>query len=100
MLNSRNGTFPHRHNHDGSFDSICRICYATLARSMDEASLQPYESNHQCEWRDLVMLLAQEPRKSTQGLFLVPRPIWSEAVDPKGQKSSSQLHPETERRLH
>src|SRR3569623_1773695 len=41
--------FPHRHNSDGSFDSICRHCVATIATAMDEAELARGEALHECD---------------------------------------------------
>jgi hypothetical protein len=41
-------TFPHRHNEDGSFDSICTTCFATVATEENEAKLRLYELAHIC----------------------------------------------------
>jgi hypothetical protein len=41
--------FPHRHNRDGSYDSICLKCYATVASFRDEAELAAPERDHSCE---------------------------------------------------
>jgi hypothetical protein len=38
--------FPHRHNNDGSFDSICSVCYVTVASVANESELPPEESMH------------------------------------------------------
>jgi hypothetical protein len=81
MLNSRIASYPHRHNYDGSFDSICRICFATIARSWDEALLEQHENRHYCEWWDLVSCGAQGPQISNPGLFLVSGPTLNVAVD-------------------
>jgi hypothetical protein len=44
--------YPHRRNRDGSVDSICPICIATIARSHREADLKRAEIAHVCEpWR-------------------------------------------------
>jgi hypothetical protein len=40
--------FPHRHNHDGSFDSICPICYSTVSNNENETELARDESTHVC----------------------------------------------------
>lgn len=45
--------FPHRHNKDGSHDSICISCYATVASVQNEADLAQHEQDHVC---DLVFL--------------------------------------------
>ncbi len=41
--------FPHRHNNDGSFDSICDTCYATVARVKTESELTQFEARHVCD---------------------------------------------------
>jgi hypothetical protein len=38
----------HWRRFDGSFDSICVICRATIANSKDEADLAEYERSHVC----------------------------------------------------
>src|SRR5580692_5968371 len=40
--------FPHRRNGDGSYDSICILCYVTVATNEDETKLRPYELTHVC----------------------------------------------------
>jgi hypothetical protein len=49
MTNARNIAYPHRHNADGSFDSICITCFATIAKATDEAALFEQEKNHSCD---------------------------------------------------
>src|SRR3954452_16683815 len=41
--------FPHRHNTDGSFDSICPRCVITIATAMDESDLSHSEAVHECD---------------------------------------------------
>jgi hypothetical protein len=41
-------TFPHRRNPDGTFDSICIQCFATVATGSVEAELKAAESAHAC----------------------------------------------------
>jgi len=41
--------YPHRHNEDGSYDSICTTCYATVASSWEETALAEHESAHTCD---------------------------------------------------
>ena len=41
--------FPHRMNKNGTIDSICPRCYATIATSTWEADLDRIESGHVCE---------------------------------------------------
>jgi hypothetical protein len=42
-------SFPHRHNADGSHDSICTACFATVAKVRNEDDLTNFESAHLCE---------------------------------------------------
>jgi hypothetical protein len=53
MLPTASQKFPHRHNLDGSFDSICTVCLATVAMVRREEQLYREESAHVC---DLVRL--------------------------------------------
>src|SRR5579863_2312785 len=41
--------FPHRHNGDGTYDSICTVCLATVATSQNEAELRVQEEAHVCD---------------------------------------------------
>jgi len=41
--------FPHRHNNDGTFDSICDTCFVTVARVKLETDLIPFETRHVCD---------------------------------------------------
>jgi hypothetical protein len=41
--------YPHRLNSDGSFDSICPMCYATVGRSVAEAGLAEHDMAHVCD---------------------------------------------------
>jgi hypothetical protein len=41
-------TFLHRANPDGTFDSICMICFHTIANAVQEDSLADAEAVHQC----------------------------------------------------
>jgi hypothetical protein len=41
--------FPHRRNEDGSYDSICPTCFATVAQSNAEGGLAQNEAAHVCE---------------------------------------------------
>jgi hypothetical protein len=42
-------TFPHRQNPDGSFDSICTECFATVATEATEDALKAAEIAHDCK---------------------------------------------------
>ena len=75
MTTTRKELYPHRRNYDGSFDSICRTCFATVGRASNEATLAELEKNHSCDPRLLAereVLLSQSKR---MGIHLVPRPV-------------------------
>jgi hypothetical protein len=42
-------SFPHRRNVDGSHDSVCTMCLATVATVQHEWELTRHESDHKCE---------------------------------------------------
>jgi hypothetical protein len=41
--------FAHRSNKDGTIDSICPICFATVATARNEAALKMAEIKHVCD---------------------------------------------------
>lgn len=41
--------FPHRHNANGTHDSICLRCFVTVATVRDESELAVHESAHACD---------------------------------------------------
>lgn len=41
--------FAHRHNLDGTFDSICTRCFQTVGNARDEAKLERAEERHVCD---------------------------------------------------
>jgi len=48
-MNHHSGqSYVHRPNKDGSYDSICTRCYATVASVRNEAELIMHEGNHTC----------------------------------------------------
>ena len=49
MTDTQNTAYVHRRNYDGSFDSICRTCFMTVARVTEEAMLAEHEKNHSYE---------------------------------------------------
>jgi hypothetical protein len=49
MLTLLRPSFPHRHNADGSHNSICTVCLATVATVQTECELVSHESAHVCE---------------------------------------------------
>jgi hypothetical protein len=40
--------YPHRQNKDGSFDSICLTCFATITTAQNEYELWEPEGKHVC----------------------------------------------------
>jgi hypothetical protein len=51
MTNHNSGLpkFPHRHNPDGTIDSICAKCFVTVATSRKESELEEAEKTHDCD---------------------------------------------------
>jgi hypothetical protein len=45
---TKSATYPHRHNADGSYDSVCMTCFITVASTKTEDELVPFEKNHVC----------------------------------------------------
>jgi hypothetical protein len=41
--------YAHRRNHDGTLDSICKLCYLTVARAYRELDLTHLELRHVCQ---------------------------------------------------
>ena len=49
--------FHHRHSYDGTWDSICLLCYRTATPPViEETLLGPFELTHQCGLVDLMRL--------------------------------------------
>jgi hypothetical protein len=51
--------FPHRHNLDGSHDSICVTCFRTVSSMQYEIELEAIEKKHVCAVSDLRYLSAE-----------------------------------------
>jgi hypothetical protein len=49
MAQSAALAFAHRDNSNGTTDSICRTCLATVANAFWEADLESAERNHECD---------------------------------------------------
>ncbi|HSY13041.1 MAG TPA: hypothetical protein VK976_12705 [Verrucomicrobiae bacterium] len=45
----RPGQYAHRRNDDGTLDSICKLCYLTVARAFREMDLSHMEVRHICQ---------------------------------------------------
>jgi hypothetical protein len=69
-------TFPHLRNPDGSYDSICRACYATVARVKNECELKYYESRHKCDLLAMYQSLAPALKPTAQLPPGVEKQIW------------------------
>jgi hypothetical protein len=70
--------FPHRHNLDGSYDSICTRCFATVATVRKEEDLRGHEAIHRCKFANLCRIkrwsiiegsLEKSKQQSRAGLF-------------------------------
>jgi hypothetical protein len=47
-MDKQSNIFPHRQNEDGSWDTICTMCFATVATRPHEAALAKEEAAHTC----------------------------------------------------
>jgi hypothetical protein len=62
--------FAHRLNEDGTTDSICKVCFVTVANATWEADLESAEREHKCEpWR------LERLRKSVEGTAGIDEPV-------------------------
>lgn len=41
--------FVHRENRNGTFDSVCTLCFQTVATVKEETSLKKFENEHVCD---------------------------------------------------
>jgi hypothetical protein len=55
--------FPHRSNKDGSIDSICSRCFATIGNANSESELEGMEAAHVCEPAQLRLLEEERQKK-------------------------------------
>jgi len=63
MLVSR--IYPHRHNKDGSYDSICLTCFLTISHAETEAELTQQETAHFC---NVTLLSSRADYRQTKAL--------------------------------
>jgi hypothetical protein len=61
---------PHRRNRDGSYDSICLTCFATIAAGKSEAELWRHDRMHVCVQATLSQREFDSSRRMT---FQVPK---------------------------
>jgi hypothetical protein len=47
-------SFPHRTNPDGTIDSICLRCFATIGNAHSETRLEQMEADHLCDRAQLL----------------------------------------------
>ena len=57
----------HRKNADGTHDSICPRCYATIATEHDQDDLPAQEAEHVCKEADLLRI--QHPKEWLEDHF-------------------------------
>jgi hypothetical protein len=55
-MDGEQNPFRHRHNDNGSYDSICIRCFATVVSSMAEERLEEAEKKHVCNPETLFRL--------------------------------------------
>ena len=58
--------FARRANGDGSLDSVCKACFATIKTSSCEADLDLAERNHACDQEELKRLVLCKKDVRTQ----------------------------------
>jgi hypothetical protein len=59
--------FHHRHNRDGTHDSICPACFMTVASTSQESALPRHEGTHKCDPVQLYQV-SQYARHTLQNL--------------------------------
>jgi hypothetical protein len=66
---------PHRTNPDGTIDSICPRCFATIGTSTREFELQKLEVNHVCNTLQLKFFeeIKKKPVASVRPMYSVGR---------------------------
>ena len=60
MSDLREPFFPHRRNRDGSYDSICLACFASVGSGTQE-ELEQLDKKHVCEPADLANRASYPP---------------------------------------
>jgi hypothetical protein len=64
--------FSHRPQPNGSYDSICTRCFATVARSHNEADLEAEEKRHVCD-KGVLARRAHEQQRDFDSALLAER---------------------------
>lgn len=63
MADKVTSVHPHRLNDNGSFDSICPICFVTIATADTEAELIKEEQKHVCPDEQVAIRRTDQLRK-------------------------------------
>lgn len=63
MASAAGASFVHRRNRDGSIDSICTQCFATVATCEFEAELLQAERFHACDPQRLEYFAPKRPKE-------------------------------------
>jgi hypothetical protein len=88
---NRSTKFAHRHNSDGSYDSICFKCYATAATAGKEEALSSAESAHVCDPMALY--------RANQASIPVRIPMWRDRSQGHRNRRRIQTDPQPEIRM-
>jgi hypothetical protein len=64
LAKSPRPVFAHRQNSDGSYDSICGVCFAKVALGKKETDLESAEAAHICRGFNLGRLLHPVEKKA------------------------------------
>lgn len=66
--------YAHRRNYDGTLDSVCKLCFLTVARAYRETDLTHLEVRHICQ--------PVERRRSTR----IAHRVFDNVPDPRGRE--------------
>jgi hypothetical protein len=77
-MRKQSNIFPHRKNQDGSWDTICTVCFCTVATRPHESALAQEEAAHICPHLARPEVVSAE--SLIQKVFLHPR--WRTAPEP------------------
>lgn len=73
-------SFAHRHNRNGTIDSICKNCFLTVASSNWEFALEPKELAHSCDPAILEKYHGRRTGNITEAYLIHKRPGGTEAL--------------------
>ena len=89
MFTQSSPNFPHRHNINGYYDSICTTCHLTIASARSEAQLDDYERKHTC---NPIRLYQDVYKRQLRSHRLLRLPAHSRNRHPHGPRRTAQ-HP-------